>query len=730
MKDILKAVVFAGLFAVPFLTLYVEDAYFFPYITGKNFWFRIIIDFTVVAWAIWALLDIKVRPRISGIVWGFSALLVVMFFANLLGEHPRSSFWSNFERMDGYVSLVHTFLYALVLGSVLQTKEHWRYLFGTSLFVAFIVATYGLAQHFGMVQGGGRIDSLLGNAAYMAVYMLFHVFIAFWLFVETKLPMYKVVLLLLAAMFTFVLFETGTRGTAVGLATGIFAMVAYIALFGRKYAELRKYAIGVFIILAIGVAGFVAGRDTEIVQNNQNLSRIANISLQDLTVRATIWGLAWEGVKERPVLGWGQSNFNYVFNKYYDPFLYDQEQWFDRSHNIFFDWLIAGGFLGLFAYLSIFLACAWYLFLRPLLHPEDESFTVLERGVLIGILVGYFTHNLVVFDNIVSYIFFAMVLGLIHSRVSQPIAALEKPNSEVDDDIVTQFALPVGAIAFVAVLWFVHLPGMAAASDIIDAFKTDNPEERLEHFKQAYERDTFAQQEITEQLTQQAIAIFRDPKLSEETKLAFAAYTEEQLQRLTAQKPGDARIHMFAASYYRSSNQLEKAAEQLALAREFSPLKQTTILQQALVELSRGNSDAAAEFAQYAFALNERNEEAREYYVAVLMYTGDLALAEKLFTDAGERGQERIAMSNFVASSANQNEQYEFMITLFKKRVELEPRTTQHWATLAYLEYKTGDETAAIAVLEEAADANPAFAPTAKCFIGNIEIGNEPQEGC
>jgi len=37
MKDVLKMVVFAGLFAVPFLTLYVESDYFFPFITGKNF---------------------------------------------------------------------------------------------------------------------------------------------------------------------------------------------------------------------------------------------------------------------------------------------------------------------------------------------------------------------------------------------------------------------------------------------------------------------------------------------------------------------------------------------------------------------------------------------------------------------------------------------------------------------------------------------------------------------
>ena len=125
MKDVMKWLVYAGIFAVPFLTLYVENDYFFPYITGKNFWFRIIVDITFAAWAILALYEVKYRPKISGIVWSFGALLVVMFAADWWGLNRNVSFWSNFERMDGYVSLVHTFLYMLVAGSVLQTKEHW-----------------------------------------------------------------------------------------------------------------------------------------------------------------------------------------------------------------------------------------------------------------------------------------------------------------------------------------------------------------------------------------------------------------------------------------------------------------------------------------------------------------------------------------------------------------------------------------------------------------------------
>lgn len=733
MKDFLKWLVFAGLFAIPFLTLYVENDYFFPFITGKNFWFRIIIDVTFAAWAILALLDVKYRPKFSWILGSFGVLLVIMFFANLFGEHPQSSFWSNFERMDGYVSLVHTFLYALMLGSVLKTKQEWKYLLNTSLVVAFFVAFYGLAQYGGLVDGTSRIDSRLGNAAYMAIYMLFHIFISFWLFVESKGAMRKAMYAALAVMFAFVLIETGTRGTAVGLAVGVMVMSAYIGLFGAQFREYRKYAIGGFVLLALAASLFVIFRDSALIQSNPNLARIANISFQDLEIRSIIWGMAWEGVQERPLLGWGQSNFNYVFNENYDPRLYAQEQWFDRAHNIFMDWLVTGGFLGLIAYLGIFVACGWYLFLRPLLKPDDESFTVLERGVLLGILAGYFTHNLVVFDNIVSYIFFATVLGLIHARVATPIKAVD--SFKIDTAVVSQVVTPVMGAAVIAVIWFVHVPGMQAAGDIIDAFSEPDPAARLEIFERAISRESFAHQEITEQLSQQAMNLARDPQVPEEVKAAFAEAAERELARLAEEKPGDARIHVFIASYYRATNQIEQAAQEMALARELSPNKQAIIIQQGFIELSRNQNEAARDFLRTAYELDTRNLDAKEYYASSLFYTGQADEAKALM-DSPETEQ-RFAASDFLIGTANQFGQTDFVIDLFEIRVSTEPNelqqwqtNAQNWATLSFLYYNQGNTEAAIETLRRSEEFVPSFAPTAQCIMGNIENGREPQEGC
>ncbi|MCA9361800.1 O-antigen ligase family protein [Candidatus Kaiserbacteria bacterium] len=740
MKDVLKWVVFAGLFTVPLLTLYVENDYFFPFITGKNFGFRIIVDILFAAWILLALYEVKYRPRVSGIVWSFGVLLIIMFLANVFGLHPQSSFWSNFERMDGYVSLIHTFMYMLVLGSVLQTKQEWQRLLNTSLIVAFVVALYGLAQYGGMIEGGNRIDSRLGNAAYMAVYMLFHIFVAFWLFVETRNVLLKLFYGTMAAIFTFVLLETGTRGTAIGLVVGVMVMSAYIGLFGKRFVQYRKYAIGGLILLVLAAGAFIMGRDSAFVQNNYNLSRIANISLQDLEIRGIIWGMAWDGVMERPLLGYGQSNFNYVFNQNYDPRLYAQEQWFDRAHNIFMDWLITGGFLGLIAYLSIFGWCVLYLLVRPLIKPEDETFNVMERGVLLGILAGYFTHNLVVFDNIVSYIFFAIILGLINARVGLIPPAVA--NYKVDRVIITQFAAPVVAVLLVVGLYVFHVPGMQAAGDIIDAFREPDPALRLKAFEQAVARDSFAQQEVTEQLAQQTISMVRNQQVPEEVRREYAAFTEEQLVRLAEDKPGDARIEVFIGSYYRAIGQLDKAAEHMAIARENSPKKQAIILQQGFIALSEGKNQEAVDFFKEAYELDTRNLEAREYYAASLFYVDQPEAAAALLHSDNESVTDetilqRFAASDFLISSANQFGQYAFAAQLFEHRVRPETGgkqewidNAQNWATLAYLYYQNDEAEKAIAVLQEAMSKIPSFEPTATCFIDNLENGRDPQEGC
>ena len=762
MKDFLKAIVYGGVFAVPFIVLIVVNDLFFPFITGKNFAFRIVVEILFAAWILLAFLDPKYRPRWSWLLGGFGFLLIVMFFANLFGVHPPTSFWSNYERMEGYVTLVHLFMYFVVLGHFLQTAQQWTWFWYTSLTAATLVALNGLAE-YADPDSGGRVAGMLGNASYLAIYMLFHIFLTFYLFVRSKNLYMQLLLVGLFVLFAFVLLQTGTRGTAIGLVTGMATMVVYVAIFAASNPQFRRYAIAATALFVVLIGSFFAFRDHAVVQESSTLSRIANIDLQaDLEVRGTIWGMAWSGVEERPVLGWGQGNFNYVFNQEYDPFLYDQEEWFDRVHNIFLDWLIAGGVLGFIGYFGTLAAAVYYLARRQRFVPEEQRFSVLEQSVLLGLLVAYLTHNIVVFDNIISYIFYASVLAMIHARVSTPIPAVQY--ATIKKTTVRDIAMPAVIVILGTTIYFVNVPSMQAASDIIDAMRTQTVDGRLEVFERAFDRGSFANQEIAEQFAQQAISIAGAEGVAQADRERFMARAEQALVTAANEKPGDARIHVFLGSFYRSIGDASSAREHFDLARELSPRKPSIIIQQGATELALGDAEAALERFETAYELDTRNEQALVFYAGTLFQVdrGDEAVALLRDTSAsttltttapagplptevetpGSDGTatttsvtvpsrvRTFAQEEYAINAVNQSGNNEFLAELYEIRVLERVSDPQEWTSLSFVYFDQDDTDQAVSTLRRAGQAIPDFAERAECFAANIEQGNEPQDGC
>ncbi|MCA9313798.1 tetratricopeptide repeat protein, partial [Candidatus Saccharibacteria bacterium] len=198
--------------------------------------------------------------------------------------------------------------------------------------------------------------------------------------------------------------------------------------------------------------------------------------------------------------------------------------------------------------------------------------------------------------------------------------------------------------------------------------------------------------------------------------------------KLVAEKPGDARVHVFFSTFYRALGNLDEAATQMDIARELSPRKQSIIMQQAIIKYSQGDMEKAKELFREAFILDERNDEAREYYAAMLFAIGEADSAKALITE--DRIMDRFAMNDFILSSVNSAGDTVFLSELYESRIKQQPDSAQNWASLAFLYYQNKDNEAAISTLESAKTQIPTFAKAANCFIDNIKAGNEPQEGC
>ncbi len=717
--------VIAGILAVFLIPLFVANNLFFPFITGKGFAFRILVEITFALWLVWAMRDPSVRPRRSYLLYAFVAFLVVIGLADLFGPNPLKSFWSNFERMEGWIGLAHLFLFFVVTVSVFRTERMWKWLVHTTLTVAFVEELYGLAQIFGLVtihQGGVRVDASFGNATYLAVYMLLSVFLAALAYLRwgRKSAFLASFYGVVAVLGSVVLFYTATRGTILGFAGGV-ALAFLVYLFsGKASARMKIWSAAVLAILALIGVGLYAARNAPYIAEHPVLSRIASISLETGETRFTIWSMAAKGFLERPILGWGQENFNHVFNKYYEPSLYGQEPWFDRAHNQFIDWLVAGGVPGFLLYLSFYVVAFWYLF-RP-----GSPFPPGERGVLAGLIAGVAFHNLFVFDNLMSSVLFWTVLAYILARREEavpekhPVILPAKTLSE-NAFIV---AAPLVAVAALVILYAVNVPGIARGSELVQAISRQpgGLSENLAHFREAAKGLGLGTQEVREQLLLfgvQARAITQDQAILSEA----ATFGESEMKKEIARVPNDARLRLFLGSFYRQTDQLDKAGPEVAAARTLSPRKQQILFEVGILESAKGNAREAILAFKEAYDLAPSYDDARIFYAATLLRTGNTALAEALLTD---RFGTATPDNDVILQAYLDIRDYRSAIEIAKARVAAEPSNIQRHIQLAAAYLQSGARAESIRVLQEAIKAVPSFKEQGEYYIQEIAAGRNP----
>jgi O-antigen ligase len=399
--------IYTGLFAVPFLPFLVTQSMLFPYITGKAFAFQVIIEIVFALYLILVQIRPAFLPKPSKIMVAVFGFLMVISLSDIFAGDQIKSIWSNFERMEGLVMMVHLGAYFVVLGSMFGPSL-WMRFFNVNIAASAGVCIYSLFQIAGRIpinQGGVRVDGTFGNATYLAGYLLLSIFLTLYL---VALARGKKALTLAYSsallMQGIVLYFTASRGAFLGLVAGLL----FIGI-GYSFSKRRLWGIaGLALLFLVGSSLFFLS-DSALMKKSDTLARISSISFrsEDAETRFTLWKMAFEGLKEKPLLGWGQEGFNQVFAKHYDPSLYSREPWFDRAHNVFVDWLVAGGILGLISYMLIYVFSFMYLFKYATFH---------DKVYLGALLTAYAVFSFFVFDNLMSYVFFFTIIAYIHVR--------------------------------------------------------------------------------------------------------------------------------------------------------------------------------------------------------------------------------------------------------------------------------------------------------------------------
>lgn len=708
-KQILRAIILTGLFLVPFVPFLVSNSLFFPFITTKAFVWRIIIEIIFSAWLLLAFSDTNYRPKKSLILYSIFGFLAVIGLADIFGVATIKSFWSNFERMEGFITLLHLGMFFVVISSVFggndpasafgRTKSSfgetqsaqgsgeamWKRWWNVSLLASFLMVLYSVLQIIGLKtinQGGVRVDGTLGNAIYLAAYMLFHIFIAvFFMWREWKNVILRWVYGLLILAQAFILYHTATRGAILGLLGGLFIMAVF-NIRNKEDQTVRKLSIAVLAGLVILIGSFAVFKDKAFIQNSPVLSRFSSLTTEALKTqgRYFVWPIAVEGFKERPLLGWGQENFTYVFQKHYSPEMFNLEPWFDRVHNIFLDWAIAGGLLGLIAYLSLYFTLLYLIWkpVRELVGGENKTFSHTEKSILTGLIAAYFFHNFFVFDHLISYVLFFSLLAYVHYRTADEVL-WEKSISEIQ---VWRIVLPIVSILLVSSLYFVNVKPIMTNVFLIEALKAiQTPEGEttaIRYFQKAYNTSHLGRAEAVEHMSSNSIGLLKS-NISIEEKNAFFTFVKDAVVKQNENFKNDARQQLLTGSFLSSTGLLDEALAALEHARDLMPGKQQIYFEIGAVFINKNEPLKALEIFKKAYDLAPEYSEAKLIYLIGAIYTGDRTIENNMLGQLTER---EVVFDDRIINAYYSNKRINEVVDLLGDRIRLDPNNIDKYKEL------------------------------------------------
>ena len=238
-EKILKYAIWTGLIGICFIPLVVFKEYFFPFIVPKTLVFRIIAEIIFLAYLGLAVLKKEYRPRLNLVLVLFVLYLAVVYLSSALGDSFSNSFWSSNERSEGLLLLTHLLLFLFVASGFLRRIKDWLIVFEASFLSSIMVSLVALKQYldpeWGFLGSMGRLASTIGNAGYVAGYLLFNIFFALLLFFYRKNKALRWYYILGIVLQIFVIVNTLTRGGIIALVLALMVFIGYLAFFYFNY---------------------------------------------------------------------------------------------------------------------------------------------------------------------------------------------------------------------------------------------------------------------------------------------------------------------------------------------------------------------------------------------------------------------------------------------------------------------------------------------------------------
>ncbi|MCR4322551.1 MAG: O-antigen ligase family protein [Candidatus Azambacteria bacterium] len=617
----------------------VFSVYFYPsHVAPQTFLFRLIVEAMLFVYFLLVLRNSAYAPKLSPMLWAVAVFIGAQALAGVFGLDPMRSFFSDFDRHWGFITIIHFFIFFVIVSAVVREDRAWRWLLAVSVGASFLTAGYGVYQFF--FEDIGRIYSTIGNAGFFATYLLLNAAIALWLALGAFFARpWRLALGGIAMVNVVVAMLTSTRAAMLALAAGIMVMgCGYIFWYEHKTKRIKMLLVALFITFVL-VGGAVLGLAHTSLGVKVGISRLAIFSFSDVTTRTRLfsWEAGWKGFLDAPLLGVGPENFKVVFNKYFDPGFYTYEigeTEFDRAHNILIEQLATAGGIGVLAYISMFM-----MFLYLLWKGRREGAFGAHTSIILGaFVVMYGMQGFFNMDTLTSFLPLFLVFGYVTARITHTREDQPHVPQATQEPLTVSFAVTALTVflALAYVGWAVNIrPALADralsdADDLRQRIGEVEPHGVLVAATDIYERalgiSTYGKGTVQKSLAVYAFNFYQTfgRQSPQEFTDDFLPFAMRELDAYIRQHPHDYLAYSELGRLYNIQLLLgiendERVEGVLAQAQELAPERLEVPLVLAQRALIEGDYTGAAERAEEGIAKSKKFYDF--YRVAFIAYS-------------------------------------------------------------------------------------------------------------
>lgn len=718
-----------SIYTVFLLPLLVVSQLFSPFTFPKVIIFRIIVEVMFFIYLLLLLKDKRYLPRFNLLFVSLTVFVVIYLLTSVTGVNFYQSFWGNLERMGGFFTLLHYWIFFVILISLFKTKEDWLNLFRFSIFVSLLMTFYGaLDQNMGLGMAEEKHKSFygtIGNSALFAGYLLFHIFLALLFVLQRYIQKsWRIFFIVVAGIEAIALIFTRCRGAILALFVGFFLFIL-LMLFSQERIKIKKGQIFLCILLfttiILGSVLFLA--------NKFNLIEKLNTG----TVQLRIWGweIALKGWQERSLLGWGPENFNLIFNKFFNPSFFQtsgsENQW-DRAHNIVLEIASTMGILGILAY--FFLSTSFfYLLFRQFKLEEQKENQVLLLGLGIIFIVN-FIHNLFIFNSFSSYILIFSLLGFVcvlteKKRIYQDFRYQPRKTN--------YYLVIILLIIFSIIIYQTNirpiLANSIASKGMAYSLKKDTYDKSIDYYQKALEYKTFVKFQTRKRLASLIIQHLEAQAELRTNQSKGIQLAIDEIKKSIREDPLNPQHYLYLGAIYNGlvrlgdSSYLDESEQILTRAMELSPTRQQILFEFGEVKLIKKEYKQALKIFQYALELNPIAPESLWRLGFAELESGKVQIGIAHIKEALKKSSyldfysKALVLANYLAES----QEYEKIIAIYELLAPYShPARAQVYASLAATYAAVDDIENAIKSARMVAEIEPAFQKNVEKFIQNL----------